>query len=227
MSIAEKLTTIAQNQQRVYDSGKEAEWNTLWDAIQRGGSIPAEVTGLFYGSVWNDNTFKPKHNIVTKTAVQYMFMNSQITDLKGILESRGLILDTSAGNNFYSTFQGSTITRIPVLNMANATNVTSTFYNCKQLVSIEKMIVSNSVTFKNAFYNCSSLEELIIDGVIGQSGFNVSYSTKLTHASLMSIINALETKTSGTWTVTLGTTNLAKLTDAEKAIATEKGWTLA
>ncbi len=29
------------------------------------------------------------------------------------------------------------------------------------------------------------------------------------------------------WTVTLGTTNLAKLTDAEKAIATQKGWTLA
>ena len=30
----------------------------------------------------------------------------------------------------------------------------------------------------------------------------------------------------GSHTVTLGTTNLAKLTDAEKVQATEKGWTL-
>jgi uncharacterized protein YndB with AHSA1/START domain len=30
-----------------------------------------------------------------------------------------------------------------------------------------------------------------------------------------------------THTCTIGTANLAKLTDAEKAIATEKGWTLA
>jgi hypothetical protein len=43
----------------------------------------------------------------------------------------------------------------------------------------------------------------------------------------MSIINALQKKTSGTWTVTLGTTNLNKLDTNEKAIATDKGWTLA
>ena len=46
----------------------------------------------------------------------------------------------------------------------------------------------------------------------------------------MSIINCLKdysTDTSGTsHTVTLGTTNLAKLTDEQKAIATEKGWSL-
>ena len=40
----------------------------------------------------------------------------------------------------------------------------------------------------------------------------------------MSIINAL--KSGVTQTLTLGTDNLAKLTDTEKAIATEKGWTL-
>ena len=37
----------------------------------------------------------------------------------------------------------------------------------------------------------------------------------------------ITTETGTVWTVTLGTTNLAKLTDAEKAIATQKGWTLA
>ena len=46
------------------------------------------------------------------------------------------------------------------------------------------------------------------------------------HDSLMSIINNLATVTT-TQTLTLGSTNLAKLSSEEKAIATNKGWTLA
>lgn len=47
----------------------------------------------------------------------------------------------------------------------------------------------------------------------------------LTHQSLLNILNALANGVSGK-TVQLGTTNLAKLTAEEKAIATNKGWTL-
>lgn len=102
-----------------------------------------------------------------------------------------------------------------------------TFSNCYVLHTVSKIGVAESTTFISTFTNCIELRNLTIDGVIGQNGFDVHWSTKLTHDSLMSIINALQTKTSGTWTVKLGTTNLAKLTDAEKAIATQKGWTLA
>lgn len=42
----------------------------------------------------------------------------------------------------------------------------------------------------------------------------------------MVVINGLQTVDT-TQTLTLGTTNLAKLTEEEMAIATEKGWTLA
>lgn len=41
----------------------------------------------------------------------------------------------------------------------------------------------------------------------------------------MVVINGLQTVTGQT--LTLGTANLAKLTDAEKKVATDKGWTLA
>ena len=42
----------------------------------------------------------------------------------------------------------------------------------------------------------------------------------------MVVINGLQTVTT-TKKLTLGTTNLAKLTDEEKKVATDKGWTLA
>ena len=54
---------------------------------------------------------------------------------------------------------------------------------------------------------------------------NFSNSNMLTRESLLNIINALENGVSSK-TLQLGTTNLNKLTAEEKAIATNKGWTL-
>ena len=53
--------------------------------------------------------------------------------------------------------------------------------------------------------------------------------SSLTVDSLLSLFNALKDYSSegGTYTCTIGSTNLAKLTDEQKAIATNKGWTLA
>ena len=93
------------------------------------------------------------------------------------------------------------------------------------------VIFSKSKPFTNPFIYAYNLEEIIIEGTIGQNGFNVQWSNKLTHDSLLSILNALEDKTSDnsgtTWTIGLGPTNIAKLTANEKAIATQKGWTIA
>lgn len=50
------------------------------------------------------------------------------------------------------------------------------------------------------------------------------------HESIMQVLNILKTITDGTThTLALGnisTQNVLKLTDAEKAIATDKGWTI-
>jgi len=58
---------------------------------------------------------------------------------------------------------------------------------------------------------------------------DLSGCPKLTRESILSVLNALGNKNglSGTWKLTLGATNLAKLTESDKAIATGKGWTLA
>jgi surface protein len=57
------------------------------------------------------------------------------------------------------------------------------------------------------------------------ANMSMSKSKSLSHDSLIRIINNLITTTS-TKTLTLGATNLAKLTADEVAIATNKGWTV-
>ena len=75
------------------------------------------------------------------------------------------------------------------------------------------------------FYNCTSLTT-----ITGNPNFKatVDFSPciKLTHDSLMVVINGLQTVTT-TQKLILGSTNLYKLTEADKKIATDKGWTLA
>ena len=60
---------------------------------------------------------------------------------------------------------------------------------------------------------------------------DISHLTQLDHSSLLVIINGLYDYVAAgntrTRYIKLGATNLAKLSDEEKAIATSKGWTIA
>ena len=76
------------------------------------------------------------------------------------------------------------------------------------------------------FNGCSSLTDL--GGFTGlKVNLELSSSSKITHESLLNVINKAADVTASPKTLTLGSTNLAKLSDEEKAIATNKGWTLA
>lgn len=109
----------------------------------------------------------------------------------------------------------------------------STFGNSKivETIEIESMESPSSSTW-NIF--CSSyiktLKNLIINGTITVTSnyLDFNYCTALTVDSLLNILNALEDNTGKTtYTVNLGSTNLAKLTDEQKQIAIDKNYTLA
>ena len=95
-------------------------------------------------------------------------------------------------------------------------------YGVSDLISYND--TSSVTNMKNMFSSCSNLKEIHMTGM--KTNFNISDSTKFTESALVEILNNLATVTS-TKTLTMGSTNLAKLTDEEKAIATNKGWTLA
>ena len=78
---------------------------------------------------------------------------------------------------------------------------------------------------RNFVYNCKDLISFYSPQNINTSISNFTNSTKLTHDSLLDIINNLST-VSTTQTLTIGSTNLAKLSSDEITIATNKGWTI-
>lgn len=97
------------------------------------------------------------------------------------------------------------------------TRLTSmTLGDCSKMPNFDFLRSSGVKTIKNF-----SVEKL--PDVSMANAFN--NLTDLTHESLINILNALPNSTNG-YTCTLGSSNLAKLTDEEKAIAVDKGWTL-
>ena len=112
----------------------------------------------------------------------------------------------------------------------------SIFYGCKAL---KKVYLPSSITtsYQNGltttsssyyvFESCTALEDVQV-GIDWNMSLCLNVSSKLTVESMVAMFNNLKNLTNETAkTLTLGSTNLAKLTDEQKAIATNKNWTLA
>ena len=176
-------------------------------------------------------------------------------DLAQRLEDCGVTLDTSQATVVSQMFASAYVTRIPKISVIGSPSLDRVFRGTKAVTIDELELKEDGTnTFNNIFQNCSALENIVITGTIGKNGFSVSDCTKLTKDSILGKVATAEQITNGknlvelngayyyggilgalknysgsgaTYTLTLGTTNLAKLTEAEKAIATQKGWTLA
>ena len=243
--IATKQTTMKENQYRVYDTaytkgkqdGSLEERQAFWDALQWKGTRTSYSMYVFGHGSFCFNNFFPKYAITPTGSCQYLFYNwrsaedsKQGLNATGNLTQRlnecGVTLDLSKCERLTGLFSYGYFTELPPI------NVTGLFYDSAnlfqyntRLVTIGTITTKESVTYGGWFDNCVALGNITFDGAIGQN-IDLHWSTKLTHDSLMSIINHLA-EVSSTRTLTLGTTNLEKLTDAEKAIATDKGWSLA
>ena len=155
-------------------------------------------------------------------------------------------LDTSNVNRMsYMFYSCTNLTTIPQLDTSNVTNMGYTFDSCTNLTTIPQLNGEKLTVVIGAFSFCESLENF--NGIInlGQEysttenannsnyKLDLSSSTLLTEQSIINILNNLydiATKGCNTQTVTLGTTNLAKLTSTEGqqalASAQSKGWNI-
>ena len=135
------------------------------------------------------------------------------------------LLDTSNVTDMVGMFSGcSLLTTVPLYNTSKVKNMSQMFWNCGSLQTVPAFDCTNVTNMNNIFASCRSLKSILMTN-IGVS-LDISASTLFERADLVTILNNLKTVTT-TKTLKMGATNLAKLTDEDKLIATNKGWTLA
>lgn len=234
-AIATKLTTIAENQQKVYNAGKKAEYDRFWKVFQENGQR-GNYFYAFAGGGWTPETFKPKYPIrIAETATINRNCEGMFLGFMRGYEGQPISLtpemvDFSQAMLIQDTFSCANFDTITA-DFSNAVSLWGAFQQHKAVNqkkttrAIHLKVTEKCTNFTGTFNYCGNLEELLFteDSTIAAK-IDVTHCEKLSHESLMSILYAL--KDGANLTCTLGTVNLAKLTDAEKVIATEKGWTL-
>lgn len=201
MSIAEKLTTIAENEQKVYEAGKKADRSEFYDAYISGG-----MRNAFSGTSWNKKTFYPTRDFLAGTyCFQYHnWWAGDLYDLAARMEECGVKFTAVDPTQ---TFMYAHITRVPKLDSSSfiTTLADRTFHDARFLVTIDEWILGERTAgFANSFYNCTALKNITVSGVI-PSTINFS-PCPLTVESLKSIISCLKdysTQTPFTQTLTL------------------------
>lgn len=134
-------------------------------------------------------------------------------------------LDTSKVTNMVYMFNRcSSLTTIPLLDTSNIDRMDYMFEGCSSLTTIPALDLSKATSLSGVFNSCTSLAS------IGMYGFTCAISinnTALEHDAIVALLNQAGIARDSNSRITMGSAKLALLSDEEKAIATNKGWTLA
>ncbi len=202
LSIADKLTTIAENEQRVYAAGQKSEYDRFWDLFQNYGKRTYYYNAFAWQNKavfgWATEAYNPKYPIVCEGA--------------------------NAGASIFHYSTAIKDVKVPIT--IRNTSAKNAFYRCYALENIPSLTLEGVPDFDFTFASCEALAHITIHGSID---VNISFaeSPLLTNESVQSIIDHLADLTGkAAQTLTLHATVGNKLTDAQKAACTAKNWQL-
>ena len=248
MNIADKLITIAENEQLVANANAELEealysaseggksyYDLFWDSFQNYGRRTVYPNAFSYSEL-TDDTFKPKYDLNVTDAYYMFFGNCGITDLKNLDVKLDFSQCDDLRNAFYgmlNTDRGIGLKRVGVIDGRASNRGFYTFQGLFEwdiyLEEVEKIIVreDGSQGFPNTFGACYNLTEIEFEGVIGQ---DISFADcPLSKKSIISVIKALSPSVSGkTVTFNKSAKEAAFTTLAEwnELIDEKDGWTI-
>lgn len=192
----------------VYDKGKQDQYDEFWDVFQVNGDR-RRYSYAFSNGNFSVATFYPKYDIILEGSNDMLF-NSFIGErvyndeppwsLKQRLAECGIVFDTSKATTLTRLFDYCYhIAELPTIDLSSITTVAINRLcgEMYRLVTLEKLVVKDTIAPTNAFYRCDKLKNIVIEGTIGQNGFNFQWSKELSKDSITSIVNALSTTTSG------------------------------
>ena len=215
------------------DTSKGTNFSYMFNGCSSLAEIPQLDTskGTNFSYMFNNCSSLAKVSLfkstTDKTNYSYMF-----SGCKKLVEVNSSTLGKN-GSTFTHMFKGcSALTALDFGHMTwsslNHSHFNSMFYDCTKL---SNLTLGSIIPVTNTFWHCSALVNLEFTGTItinGSDYLRLSDSPLLTVDSLLNVLNALADNTGKTtYKINLGSTNLAKLTSAQKAIATNKNYTLA
>lgn len=185
---------------------------------------------------WDDsqtglmNRFRNDKNLIFMPKVDTSNADNMIAMFSGCVNLIQVpLLDTSNVVHFDEMFYNcSSLTVVPQFNTSSLYSANLMLAGCSKLISVPLLDFTKAEQLRSMLLACSELVEL--GGFTNLSvNLDLSSSRKLTADSIMNVINEAKdlSGTGGTATLTLGSTNIAKLTEEQIAIATSKGWTIA
>ena len=183
---------------------------------------------MFDACVKIENIDVSKWNTSSAINMAWMFNRN---NLKSLYVSN---FDTSKVTNMFAMFSGSkSLTRLDVSNFdtSNVLDFGRVFSHwehvCEELnisgLNLTKC-TSMEITFKSSNFKVIRCDGLRLPN-IDMSTIGLDTSTELTVDSIVGLLNALPQSDKG-YSFQIGSGNIAKLSDEQKAIATNKGWTL-
>ena len=200
-----KSGELAEKVDKVYDAGQKA----LWDIVTQNNT---RESWSYLSTGWHCEYLRPPYKICpTSGTIAQMFsenhalkkVESEYFDFSGYTPTQ-----TTGTSAWYGTFRASiNLEEIEDLGM-KAGGYYQTFSSCSSLKKIAVVRSQAETAWNGAFSSCKALEEIRIKnnddevGTIGQNGFNVSACTKLSKASMLSILNACNKANAGV-TITL------------------------
>ena len=244
MSLADKLTTIAENMPKVYEAGKDKILSDMWETIQQGGDR-TDYEYAFRRWKLSKDIFKPKYDIRPTGSCRYLFQytEGEPLDLIEIEKECGIVFDFSGATTLAGLLQHAMVSTINIIDGGNSLSINYifspsrvTYYNV--IKRINKLIVNASTTYTNSFDKAYGIEHCVFEGVIGQSGLDTSACTLLDKESIISVINTLSAETNSL-SVTLsktavdkafetseGANNGSTSTEWTTLIGTKSNWTI-
>lgn len=148
-------------------AGMTAERVKFWNAFQNNGGTQNYYVAFAYGK-FTDENYNPIHSIRCSNG-------------------------STPGQQMFYNSTGITDTKVAIY--ANSNNLTQAFANTL-IRRIPLLSVKSSTTYSNTFAYCSLLEEITIEGTIGQ---DISFADckKLKHYSIENIIEHLSDTATG------------------------------
>lgn len=112
---------------------------------------------------------------------------------------------------------------VPALDFSEVRSGSNAFSGCSALKTVGPLTIPNMTSASSMFRNCYALENCFLIAL--KTGISFEFSSKLTKESVLYIFENAQTVTT-TQTITLHADTFAQLTEAEIAVATEKGFSV-